>query len=188
MRAFLVSMGSLVLIVAFLFAFTNAIQNPVYQDGLTTRYQAQQQTKRVEAQQWGDTLRTWGMWGGGGLAAVGGLAVIAWGVVQWQGQRTKRHEATEDHTTQRHLISAKRDIALAYIAQCGDPRAYIGILDGMRGVFLPSENEFVPIDVCRAELAAASTTALARQQPQDWSPVGLPGDSERKFMVVRGDW
>lgn len=59
----------------------------------------------------------------------------------------KRHEATEVNTTQRHLIRAKKDIAIAYIAQCGDSGAYATQLNGMQGVFLPSENEFVPLRV-----------------------------------------
>ena len=126
-----------------------------YAAAKTTIRQAEEHTKAVQAQEWGDTLRTWGMWGGGGLAAVGALAVIAWSVNQWQEQRTRRHELTEDHTTQRHLIAAKRDIALAYIAMCGDPGARQMRLGGVEGVYLPSSNELVPIDVCRAELALA---------------------------------
>jgi hypothetical protein len=208
MRQFLVAMGSLVLLVAFLYAFTGAIQNPVYQNGLTARYEAQQQTRQVQAREFGDTMRTWGMWGGGGVAAVCGLVVIAWAVAQWQEQRTRRHEATEDHTTQRHLISAKRDIVLAYLVQFGEPGAKPMTLNGVYGAYLPSVNEFVPEDVCRAELATVRTaqpvqpatqgTALARRQPptinvpaameaDDWLPVGLPGDSGGRF-IVRGDW
>jgi hypothetical protein len=71
-------MGSMVIIVAFLVAFTNAIQNPVYQNGLTARFDALQQTKRVQAKEFGDTMRTWGMWGGSAFALVGGLVAIGW--------------------------------------------------------------------------------------------------------------
>lgn len=203
MRQFLVAMGSFVLLMAFLYAFTGAIQNPVYQSGLTARYEAQQQTKQVQAREWGDTLRTWGMWGGGGLATLGGLVAIGWAVNRWQEQRTQRHVATEEQTTERLRITAKRDVVLAYIAQCGEPGARPMQLNGVSGVYLPQSNEFVPESVCRAELAAvpamqanqgtAHTTALARRQPQtinvpsamapdDWLPVGLSG--ERRFKVV----
>jgi hypothetical protein len=130
-------------------------QYAAYATAKTAIRQAEEHTKAVQAQEWGDTLRTWGMWGGGGLAAVGALAVIAWSVNHWQEQRTRRHEVTEDHTTQRHLITAKKDIALAYIAMCGDPGARQMRLGGVEGVYLPSSNELVPIDVCRAELALA---------------------------------
>ncbi len=82
-------------------------------------------------------------WGGGG----------GWAVVEWQRNRTRRHEVTEGHTTQRHLITAKRDIVLAYLLQFGEPGARPMTLDGVRGAYLPSINEFVPEDVCRAELA-----------------------------------
>lgn len=153
MRQFTVSALSLCAVVAFLVLFTNALTNPTYQNNLTARYHSQQQTKQVQAQEWGDTLRTWGMWGGGGLAAVGGLVVIGWAVNCWQEQRTRRHEATEEQTTERHLITAQKDIALAYIAMCGDPGARQMRLGGVEGVYLPSSNELVPIDVCRAELA-----------------------------------
>jgi hypothetical protein len=183
--------------------FTDAIQNPVYQNGLTSRFDALQQTKRVQAQEFGDTMRTWGMWGGGGLAVVGGLVAIGWAVNRWQEQRTQRHVATEEQTTERLRITAKRDVVLAYIAQCGEPGARPMRLNGVSGVYLPQSNEFVPEDVCRAELAAvpavpanqgtAHTTALARRTPatinvpaamapDDWLPVGLPG--QRAFKVV----
>lgn len=161
-----------------------------YATAKTAIRQAEERTQQVQAQEWGDTLRTWGMWGGGGLAAVGGLVAIGWTVRHWQEQRTRRHEASEDHTTQRHLISAKRDIALAYIAQCGDPGAYAGQLDGMHGVYLPQSNEFVPLDVCRAELATAQTTVLARRASQT---INVPAaQQERRFLVVgemeQEDW
>lgn len=91
-------------------------QYQLYATAKTAIRQAEERTQQVQAQEWGDTLRTWGMWGGGGLAAVGGLVVVAWAVVQWQEQRTRRHEATEDHTTQRLRITTQKEIAVAYIA------------------------------------------------------------------------
>ena len=161
-----------------------------YATAKTAIRQAEERTQQVQAQEWGDTLRMWGMWGGGGLAAVGGLAVIAWAVVEWQRNRTKRHEVTEDHTTQRHLITAKKDVVLAYIAQCGDPDARQMRLGGVEGVYLPGENEFVPLDVCRAELATAQTTALARRASQT---INVPAaQQERRFLAVgemeQEDW
>ena len=52
----------------------------------------------------------------------------------------------------------------------------------MQGVFLPSENEFVPLDVCQAELAANQTTALARRTPQTNNVP--PVQQERRFLVL----
>ena len=125
--------------------------------------QARQQTQMVRAQEDGKTSRvwaqTWETWGVYGTSAAG-VAVVAfvggWAVVEWQRQRTRRHEVTEVNTTQRHLITAKKDIALAYIAQSGDPGARQMRLGGVEGVYLPSSNELVPLDVCRAELAEIS--------------------------------
>lgn len=182
MRQFTAAALSLCVVAAFLVLFADALTNPVYQNGLTTRYEAQQTTKRVQAQEWGDTMRTWGMWGGGGLAAVGGLAVVAWAVNRWQEQRTRRHEATEDHTTQRLRITTQKDVILAYIAACGDPGAKPLNLNGVVGVYLPSINELVPLDVCRTELATAQTTALARRAAQTINVP--PVQQERRFLVV----
>lgn len=170
---------------AFLYLLSTAITDPNYQNNLTTRYQAQQHTKQVQAREWGDTLRTWGMWGGGGLAAVGGLVVVAWAVVQWQEQRTRRHEATEDHTTQRLRITTQKEIAVAYIALYRDrePDArFMRLADGTAGVYLPNENELVTIDACRAELATAQTTALTRRTPPTINVPGAP--QERRFLVL----
>ena len=193
MRAFLVSMGSLVILVAFLYAFSGAIQNPVYQNGLTARFDALQQTKRVQAQEFGDTMRTWGMWGGGGLAVVGGLVAIGWAVNRWQEQRTKRHETTEEQMTERLRITTKKDVALAWIAQFGVPdRDRIGTHGGQLGVFTVEDgaDTFVPLDVCRAELAANQGTALARRTPQTINVP--PVQQERRFLVVgemeQEDW
>jgi hypothetical protein len=77
------------------------------------------------------------------------------------------------------LITAKKDIVLAYLVQFGEPGAQPMLLNGVRGAYLPSSNEFVPEDVCRAELE--QTTALARRQP---STIAVPPQRERRFMVV----
>lgn len=124
-----------------------------YTAAKTAIRQAEEQTKQVQAQQWSNTVRGTVPWLAGGLGAVAVAGVGGWAVVEWQRNRTRRHEVTEDHTTQRHLISAKRDIVLAYLVQFGEPGAQPMTLDGVRGAYLPSTNEFVPIDVCRAELA-----------------------------------
>ncbi len=52
----------------------------------------------------------------------------------------------------------------------------------MMGVFLPSANEFVPLDVCQAELA--QSTALARRQPSTINVPPAPPPPERRFKVV----
>jgi hypothetical protein len=174
-------------------ALTQALTSPE----LTARYTARQQAEQVRARQqgetarrWAETWETWGEYGFPALAFIACAGVGGWAVVEWQRNRTKRHEVTEDHTTQRHLITAKKDIVLAYIAQCGDPGAYAGQLDGMRGVFLPASNEFVPIEICRAELAATQSTALARRQPPTINVT--PVQQERRFLVMgkmeQEDW
>lgn len=179
------------------------IRYQAYATARTAIRQAEEQTKQVQAEEWSNTVRGTVPWLAGGLAAVVAVGIVGWAAVQWQEQRTKRHEASEDNTTQRHLITAQKDIALAYLALCGDPGAFVGKHEGQRGVFLPRSGEFVPESICRAELASAQaatvpTTALSRRQPQtinvpaamapdDWLPVGLPGDSDRRF-IVRGGW
>ncbi len=135
-----------------------------YATARTAIRQAEEQTKQVQAQQWSATLRGTVPWLAGGLAAAAVAGVGGWAVVEWQRNRTRRHEVTEDHTTQRHMITAKKDIVLAYLVQFGEPGAKPMTLDGVRGAYLPGTNEFVPIDVCRAELELAQTTALARRQ------------------------
>lgn len=143
-------------VIAFMFwGMTGVAVDPTYQQGLTARKQAVEQTKRVQAQEWGNTMRVWGMWGLPAAAVVGGIGLASWMVVEWQRERTRRATVYEEQSTQRHLITAKKDIALAYIAQCGDPGARQLSINGVEGVYLPSSNELVPIDVCRAELALA---------------------------------
>ena len=175
------------LTVAYLY-FVSPEYTAQYQSYATARTairQAEERTQQVQAQEWGDTLRTWGMWGGGGLAAVGGLVVVAWAVNRWQEQRTRRHEATEDHTTQRLRITTQKEIAVAYIALYRDrePDArFMRLADGTAGVYLPNENELVTIDACRAELATAQTTALTRRTPPTINVPGAP--QERRFLVL----
>lgn len=166
----LAALASMAALVIVYYICAQALTSPE----LTARYnartqaqlqaeQARQQTQMVRAQEDGKTSRvwaqTWETWGVYGTSAAG-VAVVAfvggWAVVEWQRQRTRRHEVTEVNTTQRHLITAKKDIALAYIAQSGDPGARQMRLGGVEGVYLPSSNELVPLDVCRAELAEIS--------------------------------
>lgn len=181
----MLSVLTLLVLGAFLYLFVDAIQNPVYQNGLTARYEARQQTSQVRAREFGDTMRTWGMWGGGAFAVVGGLVAIGWAVSHWQGQRTQRHVATEEQTTERLRITARRDIGLAWIAQFGVPeRDRIGTHGGVLGVFTVEEgaDTFVPLDVCRAELTASQSTALARRTPQT---INVPAArQERRFRIV----
>jgi hypothetical protein len=103
-----------------------------------------------------------------------------------------------DHRTQDGRRRLGRDLV-----QFGEPGAKPMMLNGVYGAYLPSANEFVPEDVCRAELATVRTaqpanqgTALARRQPQtinvpaamerdDWPRVGLSGDDGgRRFRVI----
>ena len=209
MRA-LGAMATMLAIVVVYVALAQALTSPeltaryaAYASARTAIRQAEEQTKQVQAEEWSNTVRGTIPWLAGGLAAVVAAGAGGWAVVQWQEQRTKRHEASEENTTQRHLITAQKDIALAYLAMCGDPGAFVGQIDGQRGVFLPRSGEFVPESICRAELATAQavtvpTTALAKRTPQtinvpaamapdDWLPVGLPGDSDGRF-IVRGGW
>lgn len=138
-----------------------------YAAARTAIRQAEEQTERVQAEQWSNAVRSIVPWTAGGLAAVVVAGVGGWAVVEWQRNRTRRHEVTEDNTTQRYRLGAQRDIVLAYLAQFGEPGAMPMLLNGVRGAYLPSSNEFVPEDVCRAELAQY-------QQPQ----------RERRFKVV----
>ena len=198
----LAALASMAALVIVYYICAQALTSPE----LTARYnartqaqlqaeQARQQTQMVRAQEDGKTSRvwaqTWETWGVYGTSAAG-VAVVAfvggWAVVEWQRQRTRRHEVTEVNTTQRHMISAKQSIALAYIAQCGDPDARLMRLGGVEGVYLPSVNEFVPVDVCRAELATVQTTALARRAAQTINVP--PVQRERRFLVVgeREEW
>lgn len=149
-----------------------------YAAARTAIRQAEEQTRQTQAREWSNTVRGAAPWVGVIVAGIAG----AWAAVQWQEQRTRRHVASEDNSTQRHMISAKKDVALAYIAQCGDPAAYPRRLNGMAGVFLPSSNEFVPEDACRAELE--QSTALARRQPPTINVAPAPEQRERRFKVV----
>ena len=196
MKQIIAAMAALAATVAFLYMLTGAITDPNYQGGLTARYQAQQQTRQVQARQqgetarrWAETWETWGMWGFPAVAVIGGAGLASWAIIEWQRNRTRRHEVTEDHTTQRHLISAKKDVALAYLAQCGDPGAYVGQLAGQRGVFLPGTNEFVPERICRAELEQRPGL-VPYEPPVIALAAAQPNQSGRVFRVVgeREEW
>ena len=181
---FVYLMACLAVITFLCWGMFGTATDPTYQQGLTARKQAVEQTKRVQAQEWGNTMRVWGMWGLPAAAFVGGIGLASWMVVEWQRNRTARATVFEEQTTQRHLISAKKDIALAYIAQCGDPGARRLSVNGVEGVYLPSSNELVPIDVCRAELAAAQGTALARRTPQ---PINVPPVQLDRRLLMSGE-
>lgn len=126
-----------------------------YQAGETARELARQQARETEAAQWGETMRTWGTWGGGALAVVAVAGVCCWAFVRGEEERTRRTYIQEANATDRLRISTSRQIMLAWIAQAGYPDARPGQLGGVPGVLIPSLREFVPLDVCRAELSAA---------------------------------
>lgn len=191
MRQIVAATAALAATVAFLYMLTGAITDPTYQGGLTARYQAQQQTKQIEAREWGATARIWGMWGLAACAFVGGVGLASWAVVEWQRNRTARATVYEEQTTERLRITAKKEIGLAWIAQFGVPeRDSIGTHGGQLGVFTVEDGTptFVTIDACRAELAAAQGTALARRTPQTINVP--PVAQERKFLISgeRQEW
>lgn len=151
-RGLLLNMVALAVVCLLAAAMFEALTSAEYQRGLTTRYEARETTRQVQAEQWGDTLRTWGQaaaTAGSVLVVVGGAVGV---LVVWQRERTKRHAMTQTHTTQRVLISAQRDVVVAYINAFGG-RA--GTLGGVRGVYLDATREFIPWQVARAELDAA---------------------------------
>lgn len=112
-----------------------------YQQERTARYIAEQQRKSVEAQEFGDTMRVWGMWGAGVLAVAAVAGAGAWSTVEWQRQRTRRHGMTEH-----------RLVVLAYIAAFGGRELTVG---GVPGVYLDDAREFVPWRIAAAELRSA---------------------------------
>ena len=146
------SFGGLLLVFVFSFItfyiLADTLSNPTYQGGATARNAAWQQTFQVWGVQAGETARVVGI----AAAAVAGVGLLAWGIVQWQRERTRRTIVTESHTTKRAQIGAQRDVVLAYIAAYGG-RA--GELAGERGVFLDASGEFVPWHVAQQELDAA---------------------------------
>ena len=159
-RALVLNLAGLALCLALTYMLISALIAPEYQEGLTARYQAREETRRVEAQQWGETARTWAQWGGLALA----VGVGAWCVVmvsreagrtitRWQEERTRREELQQAGTTQRTLIGAQRDVAIAWIEQHGTRNSYAGVLDGAAGVFVPERGEFWPLAACEAQLA-----------------------------------
>lgn len=153
------AMVTLVICLPLFLILADALTSPevtarynAYQTGYTARTAEREQTRRVQAEEWNATLRTWGQ----NVAVAGSVLVVVAGVtgvlVVWQRERTKRHVVTQTHQTERALISAQRDVCIAYIAAFGG-RA--GELDGVRGVYLDASHEFVPWHVARRELAAA---------------------------------
>lgn len=123
-----------------------AAQYQAYAAAKTAIRQAEEQTKQVQAQEWGDTMRVWGAWGLAGAMVVSGLGVIAWGTTQWQRERTTRHGMTE----KRLIITAY--IAALGIGDNGQPRGVAYQLRGVDGVLLPDSNEFVPWRIAHREL------------------------------------
>ena len=85
------------------------------------------------------------------MATVAGAT--GWTVVQWQRERTRREEMQQAGATQRALIGAQRDVALAWIEQHGTRGSYAGVLNGDAGVFVPERGEFWPLAACEAQLA-----------------------------------
>ena len=152
-RALLYNLLALAACIAFAAMLTGAITDPNYQHGLTARYQARETTRQVQAREWGETARTWAQWGGLALAACVGVGVVGWAVVRWQEERTRREELQQGGATQRAMIGAQRDVALAWIEQHGTRQSYAGMLDGVSGVFVPERREFWPLAACEAQLA-----------------------------------
>lgn len=169
MRDFVFGALSLCLSVYLAVIVLGAITSPAYQDNWTARYsawqagetarvQAREETERVRTREWGDTARTWGQWGAGGLVAVVAVGAAGYGVVQWQRERTRRHVASEENATRRALIAAQRDVAMQWIAAFGTPGSYAGQLPDpqtgrvLDGVFVPERRQFVALDACRAQL------------------------------------
>jgi hypothetical protein len=153
LRVLLLNLAALLLSVLLSVALFDAITSPTYQEGLTARYTAQQETRQVEAREWGETARTWGQWGAGALGVAVVALVAGWAVVRWQGERTRREELQQSGATERLRIGAQRDVALAWIAQHGTAGSYAGELEGVgAGVFVPERREFIPLAACEAQL------------------------------------
>ena len=152
-RALLYNLLALAACIVMISMLIGALTNPEYQGGLTARYQAREETRRVEAREWGETAREWAQWGGLALAASVVVGATGWAVVRWQEERTRREELQQAGTTQRALIGAQRDMALAWIEQHGTRQSYAGALDGVAGVFVPERGEFWPLAACEAQLA-----------------------------------
>ena len=152
-RALLYNLLALAATVVFASMLLGALTDPEYQGGLTARYQAQQQTRQVQAREWGATAREWAQWGGLALAVTAVAGATGWAVVHWQRERTRREELQQGGATQRALIGAQRDVALAWIEQHGTRGSYAGVLNGDAGVFVPERGEFWPLAACEAQLA-----------------------------------
>ena len=152
-RALLYNLLALAATVVFASMLLGALTDPEYQGGLTARYQAQQQTRQVQAREWGATAREWAQWGGLALAVTAVAGATGWAVVHWQRERTRREGMQQAGATQRALIGAQRDVALAWIKQHGTRGSYAGVLNGDAGVFVPERGEFWPLAACEAQLA-----------------------------------
>ena len=152
-RALLYNLLALAACIVFAAMLLGALTDPEYQGGLTARYQAREETRRVEAEQWGETAREWAQWGGLALAAATVAGATGWAVVRWQEERTRREELQQGGATQRALIGAQRDVAIAWIEAHGTRQSYAGVLDGAAGVFVPERGEFWPLAACAAQLA-----------------------------------
>lgn len=120
-----------------------------YQAGETARQLAEQETARVQAAQWGETLRVWATWSSGALAVVAAAAAAAWVIIQWQRERTARH-----------VVSAQAQVCIAYIAAFG---GRMGRLGSREGVYLEAPDggrEFVPWQIAEAELEQIAEAEL----------------------------
>ena len=152
-RALLYNLLALTACIVFAAMLLGALTNPEYQGGLTARYQAREETRRVQAREWGATARVWAQWGGLALAVTAVAGATGWAVVHWQRERTRREELQQTGITQRTLIGAQRDVALAWIEAHGTRQSYAGVLDGDAGVYVPERREFVTLAACEAQLA-----------------------------------
>lgn len=135
--------------------FADAVTSPE----LTARYQmaqrertaralAAEETARVQAVEFGATLRTLGTWAGSTVAVAVVAGAAAWAAVQWQRERTSRHGMTEHRLVALAWIAAQTQQRL----QDGAPRYRIGTYAGQYGVMDDAAGEFTPWQVAAAEL------------------------------------
>ena len=114
----------------------------------TTRYTAQQQqetlrererqaTERVQAEQWGDTLRTW---------AWPTAAAVVLVVVAVQAGRSYRHKESEQ--------TKRRALLVWYVANCLPPgtNVQIGTWRGELAVINHDDGEIIPYSVASLEV------------------------------------
>ena len=152
---FILGLLALFLLVAFLSGAIPTMEAEyttrylAHQAGETARHLAAQETARVQAAQWGETLRVWGTWGSGALAVVAAAGVAGWVVVRWQEERTARH-----------VVSAQAQVCLAYIAAFGGQMERLGSREGVYLEAPDGGREFVPWQIAEAELELLSETRL----------------------------